>query len=126
MKHNGFATVDYHGYAGDAVLLYDFENDTLKKCNEFADWYFNFPVYELPTREEWEMCEVDFNGSLIIESKFVAMKGAKVADMAQGLHQLLKDLLDIPDGKIKGCKFEIVGTCEDVEDGRIMFSIYNI
>jgi hypothetical protein len=121
---NVFTTVDYHGYTGDITCFY--KNNTLTKSNEYTNWYYNFPVYELPTREEWELCEVDFNKPLAIDSVYIAIEGAKVIDMADGLNKLLKDLLDIPQGMVCRSTYKKVGTCKDIDEGQIMFTIYNI
>jgi hypothetical protein len=123
-RDNVLVSVDYHGYTGEITCSY--KNGTLTKSNEYANWYRNFPIYELPTREEWELCDVDFNKPIAIDSVYIAVEDAKVADMMTGLTQLLKDLLDIPTGKVNRCACKVVGTCEDIEDGVIMFTIYNI
>lgn len=121
-----FAAIDYHGYTGDLVLVVNEENDTLVKVPEYADWYFNFPVYDLPTREKWEMCGVNFNKPIAIDVGYVATKDSKVANMMCGLNQLLKDLLDIPTEKVHRCNQKVVEYCKHEDEGQIIFTIYNI
>lgn len=121
-----FNTLKTHGFKGKITTVID-SNGELVYSLEYLDWLRYFPFEDLSDKWEWEeVAKVNFENPLGLEIRFKAIKGVKLVNMMQGLVQVLKDSLDIPNGMIYDIHYKCIGYCESEFDGEIEYSIYNI
>lgn len=122
-----YSTVYYHGYSNN--YQYAIGSDgKLHRTHAYNNWIKNFPVDQVPTKEDYEIYEnIDFTKPIEAELRFICKSCFDVHNLAKSfLDMVFNRLLEVDDSIVVNTKCFRVGTCDSYEDGQIIFSIYNI
>lgn len=122
-----YTTCYVHGFSNNYQYAVG-SDGKLHRTPAYNAWLKNFPVEQIPTKEEYEMYEnIDFTKPIELELRFICKDCFDV-------HNLSKSFLDMVFNRIFKVDDSIVvntlcfrdGICDSFEDGQIIFSIYNI
>lgn len=117
-----WTTVDYHGFTTNKM----YKNG--HKTFSYDKWIKNFPIYQVPTKEEYELYqEIDFTKPIGLELHFVNVKEYDTDNLVKSAQDMIFNrILGVDDNIVKRPVSMTVGYCDSEEDGKIIFAIYNI
>jgi prophage antirepressor-like protein len=117
-----WTTVDYHGFTYNKA----FENG--HKTPLYNWWIKNFPVNQVPTKEEYELYQgIDFTKPIGIDLHFVKMAKYDTDNlMKSAIDMIFNRILKVDDNIVVKPVPMTVGTCDSTDEGKIIFAIYNV
>lgn len=97
-----------------------------KSC-AYVSWINRFPVWELPTKEDFEEQGIDFTKPIGIHIQYVCKRKMDHTNLNKAfLDQLFNRYLGVDDNIVKCEQSEVIGYCDNFKDGKIIFAIYNL
>ena len=117
-----WTTVDFHGFTYNKM----YENG--HKTPAYNWWIKNFPVNQVPTKEEYEMYQgIDFTKPIGIDLHFVKMKKYDTDNLVKSAQDMIFNrILQVDDNIVIRPVPQTVGYCDSTDEGKIIFAIYNI
>lgn len=117
-----WTTVDYHGFTLNRM----FEGG--HKTSTYSWWIKNFPVNQVPTREEYEMYQgIDFTKPIGIDLHFINKPGYDTDNLVKSsIDMIFNRILQVDDNIVIRPVPQTVGYCDSTDEGKIIFAIYNI
>lgn len=123
-----WTTVDYNGFSLN-YMYYTDQYGIKHRTRAYNSWIANFPVDEVPTREEYELYQgIDFNEPIGYDLRFVAPASYDIDNMVKSFQdQIFNRILGVDDNIVhRSAAPERVGTCLTASEGKIIFAIYNL
>lgn len=116
-----YITLNYSGFSEN----YMYSNGH-KSC-AYVSWINRFPVWELPTKEDFEEQGIDFTKPIGIHIQYVCKRKMDHTNLNKAfLDQLFNRYLGVDDNIVKCEQSEVIGYCDNFKDGKIIFAIYNL
>ena len=117
-----WTTVDFHGFTYNKMYINN------HKTPLYNWWINNFPVEQVPTKEEYELYQgIDFTKPIGIDLHFVNMQKYDTDNLVKSaLDMIFNRILEVDDNIVIKPVPQTVGYCDSTDDGKIIFAIYNI
>ena len=116
-----WTTVDFHGFTYNKA----YENG--HKTPAYHWWINNFPVNQVPTKEEYECQGIDFTKPIGIDLHFVKMQKYDTDNLVKSAQDMIFNrILKVDDNIVIRPVPQTVGYCDSTDEGKIIFAIYNV
>lgn len=117
-----WTTVDFHSFSCNCM----YENG--HKTPAYHWWIKNFPVNQVPTKEEYEMYQgIDFTKPIGIDLHFVNMQKYDTDNLVKSAQDMIFNrILKVDDNIVVRPVPQTVGYCDSTDEGKIIFAIYNV
>ena len=123
-KYSDWVVLDYHTFSVNA--MYDFKYNTWVRSPGYRKWIAKFPADRVPPLEEYAEKGIDLASPLGIEVRVVQKEQCDVDNGLKSIIDRLVDVWGLPDDNhVAYASIEKIGVCDDYEDGKIMFRVYN-
>ena len=122
-----YSTVYYSGFSNNYQYAVG-SDGKLHRTHAYNNWIKNFPVEQVPTKEDYEIYEnIDFTKPIEVELRFICKACFDVHNLSKSfIDMVFNRILGVDDSVVVNVKTFRDGTCDSYEDGQIIFSIYNI
>lgn len=122
-----YSTVYYSGFSNNYQYAVG-SDGKLHRTYAYNNWINNFPVEQVPTKEDYEIYEnIDFTKPIEVELRFICRACFDVHNLSKSfIDMVFNRILGVDDSVVVNVKTFRDGTCDSYEDGQITFSIYNI
>ena len=120
-------TCDIHGFSENYMYSWS-DKGQVTRSKAYNRWINVFPADSVPDREYFEQYHnIDFNKDVAIEICYICKKefDPKNFDKAT-LDMIFNRILGVDDNIVTRVLTYKVGTCDSYNDGKIIFTIYNI
>ena len=117
-----WTTVDFHPFS----LNYMYNNG--HRTPAYNWWIKNFPRNQVPTRQEYELYQgIDFTKPIGIDLHYVNMEKYDTDNLHKSaIDMIFNRILEVDDNIVIKPVPQTVGYCDSLEEGKIIFAIYNI
>ena len=117
-----WTTIDYHGFTCNLMF------DNGHRTPAYNAWIRNFPAEQVPTKEDYELYQgIDFSKPIRMEIKFVKMRKYDTDNLIKSVQDMIFNrILKVDDNIVMDPIPMTVGFCDSTDDGKIIFTIYNV
>ena len=120
-------TCDAHGFSEN--YMYSWSNKgQVSRSKSYNRWISAFPTDSIPSRDYYEFYYgIDFTKEIAIEISYICKEDFDVKNFDKAtLDMIFNRTLGIDDNIVARVVSTRIGKCDSYEDGKILFTIYNI
>ena len=125
--NHDWITCDAHGFSEN--YMYSWSNKgQVSRSNSYNRWISAFPTDSIPSRDYYEFYYgIDFTKEIAIEISYICKEDFDVKNFDKAtLDMIFNRTLGIDDNIVARVVSTRIGKCDRYEDGKILFTIYNI